>query len=196
MSESCGLLDLTEDDVLEAMRSMQGYVDITPGTFREIYALAYEMALTRMRSMGQAKDIMTSPVHVLRQGMSAFDAAKIMASHGISGTPVVTAQNVIRGVVSEKDFLRVMGLPGTASFMAVISSWLEASTRIMPDFGAMRIDDIMTAPPLTALPETTLADISNIFTERAINRLPVCDPEGHVLGIVTRSDLVASLCGR
>ncbi len=196
MKDQCGLLDLTEDDVLEAMRSMQGYVDITPGTFREIYALAYEMALTRVRSMGQDRDIMSSPVHSLQLGMSALEAAHILARHGISGAPVVTAQSKICGVVSEKDFLRHMGLAGTASFMAVIAASLDTQGCISTDLRTLLIDEIMTAPPVTALPETTLADISAIFTERVINRLPICDADGYLLGIVTRTDLVASLCWR
>lgn len=41
MADQCNLMDdLTEDDVLSAMHSMPGYVDVTPGTFREICALA------------------------------------------------------------------------------------------------------------------------------------------------------------
>ncbi len=33
MKDHCDALDLSEDDVINAMRSMQGYVDITPGDF-------------------------------------------------------------------------------------------------------------------------------------------------------------------
>lgn len=41
MADQCNLMDdRTEEDVLSAMRSRQGYVDVTPGTFREICALA------------------------------------------------------------------------------------------------------------------------------------------------------------
>ncbi len=41
MANQCNLVaDLSEDDVLSAMHSMQGYVEVTPGTFREICALA------------------------------------------------------------------------------------------------------------------------------------------------------------
>ena len=115
MTDQCGLMDLTEEDVLDAMRSMQGYVDITPGTFREIYELAYDLALKRVRSLGRADEIMSSPVHCLEKGMKASDAAARMAALGVSGAPVLDGEGRVCGVVSEKDFLRRMGLPGTTS---------------------------------------------------------------------------------
>jgi CBS domain-containing membrane protein len=30
-------LDISEHDVLEAMKLVQGYIDITPGDFKEVY---------------------------------------------------------------------------------------------------------------------------------------------------------------
>ncbi len=195
MTDQCGLMDLTEDDVLDAMRSMQGYVDITPGTFREIYALAYDLALKRVRSLGRAEDIMTTPVHCLRQGMDVMEAAAFMAGHAISGAPVLDGQGRICGVVSEKDFLRTMGLPGTASFMTVIATCLRTSGCMVADLRHLRVDDLMSAPPIVAAPGTSVAGISELFTTRAINRVPICDADGRVLGLVTRGDLVGSMCG-
>jgi CBS domain-containing protein len=52
----------------------------------------------------------------------------------------------------------------------------------------------MSMPPLVGTRETTLAEISELFTRHAINRLPICDEQNRPLGIVTRTDLVASLC--
>ena len=196
MTDQCGLMDLTEDDVLDAMRSMQGYVDITPGTFREIYALAYDLALKRVRSLGRAEDIMTTPVHCLRQGMDVMEAAAFMAGHAISGAPVLDGQGRICGVVSEKDFLRRMGLPGTASFMTVVSTCLNTPGCMVADLRKLRVEDIMSAPAVVASGETPVAEISELFTRHSINRLPICDAQGRPVGIVTRTDLVGAMCGR
>jgi CBS-domain-containing membrane protein len=133
MNNACGLMELTEQDVISAMCSMQGYVDITPGTFREIYVLAYDLAVKRLRSLGTAGEVMTSPVHCLKRDMSVSEAAAFMARFGISGAPVVDEDGVICGVVSEKDFLRTMGLPDTAGFMAVIGECLSHTRCLVAD---------------------------------------------------------------
>lgn len=196
MSDRCGLMDLTEEDVLSAMRSMQGYVDITPGTFREIYALAYDLALKRVRSLGLAGEIMSSPVHCLETGMQAPEAAARMAALGVSGAPVLDNEGRVCGVVSEKDFLRRMGLPGTATFMAVVATCLNTPGCMVADLRGLLVDDLMTSPPVVASRETTVAEVSELFARHAINRLPVCDGEGRPVGIVTRTDLVGAMCGR
>lgn len=194
MKNQCGLLDLTEEDILNAMRSMQGYVDITPGTFREMYSLAYDLAAKRIRAMGKAEEIMTSPAHCLHREMSISEAATFMADLGISGAPVIDEQGKICGVVSEKDFLRKMGLPGTASFMSVVAQCLTVSGCLVSDLRKLHVHELMSSPPIVATLTTTGAEISELFTQHSINRLPVCNTEGRPLGIVTRSDLVGSLC--
>jgi CBS domain-containing protein len=194
MNDQCGFRDLSEEDVLDAMRSMQGYVDITPGTFREIYSLAYDLALKRIRTLGKAEEIMTSPVHCLHCEMSASEAATFMADLGISGAPVVDEQGIICGVVSEKDFLRKMGLPGTASFMTVVAQCLTVSGCLVADLRKLHVHELMSRPPVVATLDTTVAAISELFTKLSINRIPICDATGRPIGIVTRSNLVGSLC--
>lgn len=196
MKDQCGLPDLTEEDVLDAMGGMQGYVDITPGTFREIYALAYDLALKRVKSLGKAEDIMIAPVHCLNVGMSASQAAARMAGLGISGAPVLDGEGRIVGVVSEKDYLRKMGLPGTATFMTVVSTCLGNPGCMVADMRNLLLDDIMSAPALTASPQTSVAELSEMLARHSINRLPICDHEGRPVGIVTRTDLVGAMCGR
>jgi CBS domain-containing protein len=196
MDDQCGFTDLTEEDVLDAMRSMQGYVDITPGTFREIYALAYDLALKRVRTRGKAEDIMTAPVHCLQKGMSASEAAALMAGLGVSGAPVLDGEGRICGVVSEKDYLRKMGLPGTATFMTVVSTCLSTPGCLVTDVRKLLVDDIMSSPPLVASRETPVAELSEMLARHSINRLPICDDEGRPVGVVTRTDLVGSMCGR
>jgi CBS domain-containing protein len=196
MNDQCGFTDLSDEDVLDAMRSMQGYVDITPGTFREIYALAYDLALKRIKSLGRAGDVMTAPVHCLHKGMTASEAAARMAELGISGAPVLDGKGRVLGVVSEKDYLRKMGLPGTATFMTVVSTCLGTPGCMVADMRKLLVDDLMSAPALTVSPETPVAELSDLLARHSINRLPVCDHEGRPVGIVTRTDLVGAMCGR
>lgn len=185
---------LTEEDILDAMQAMQGYVDITPGTFKEIYSLSYDLALKRLRSLGRAEDIMTSPVHCLNRGMSLTAAASFMAEHGINGAPVVNERGEVCGVLSEKDFLRKMGLPTTAGIMSVVGECLTVKKCLVSDLRGISVHELMSQPAIVAHKDMTLAEISQLFTDHSINRIPICNVDGAPLGIVTRSDLVCSIC--
>lgn len=194
MKKQCDPLMLTDDDILDAMQAMHGYVDITPGTFKEIYSLSYDLALKRIRSLGKAEEIMTSPVRCLTRQMSIPEAASYMANYGISGAPVIDDEGVVIGVVSEKDFLRKMGLPGSAGIMSVVGECLTVNKCLVAGLRSLFVEDLMSTQPIVAEKETTQAELSRIFTEHKINRIPICNSDGLPLGIVTRSDLVNSIC--
>lgn len=51
--------------------------------------------------------------------------------------------------------------------------------------------DIMTPDPLTATPETDIAQAASILLQNDINGLPVIDQDGHLVGILCQSDLVS-----
>ncbi|WP_208599038.1 CBS domain-containing protein [Desulfonatronum thioautotrophicum] len=195
-SDQCGIMDFSEEDVLEAMRAMQGYVDITPGAFREIYRAAYEQALKRMAGAKKAREIMTSPAYCLQRNMTATEAAMLLADHGISGAPVVDTRGKVCGVVSGKDFLRVMGLPNDSTFMRVVAQCLDKAGCCASGLQDLPLDALMSSPPITANEDISVADISALFMAKAINRLPICGTDGHPKGIVTRTDLIGALCMR
>ncbi len=50
----------------------------------------------------------------------------------------------------------------------------------------------MTAPAVAVGGDVTVSEISGIFREKSINRVPVVDSAGRVVGIVTRADIVES----
>jgi len=41
-------LDISGEDVYGAMKEISGYLDITPGNFKELYRLAYRHAVERL----------------------------------------------------------------------------------------------------------------------------------------------------
>jgi len=83
------MVDISEQDVLKAMKAMQGYIDITPRDFKEIYRAAYALAVERIKTSMKAVDLMTSPVHSVNFSMSLLETAELLAEKKISGAPVV-----------------------------------------------------------------------------------------------------------
>lgn len=187
---------MSEEDILQAMRDMHGYVDVTPGDFREIYELAYAHARDRLARTTTAREIMTSPVHCLGLDMAASEAARFLAGRGVTGAPVLDGRGVVCGVVSEKDFLRRMGARGAPSLLGIVSRCLGTPGCLVTDLRGLTVAEFMTAPAVTATADITAEDISSLFMEKSINRLPICDADGRPLGIVTRTDLVRALQGQ
>jgi len=51
------------------------------------------------------------------------------------------------------------------------------------------VQDWMSTDVITIAPETTLPEAHQIMMNEEIRRLPVVDPDGHLVGIVTRGDI-------
>ena len=82
-------VEISEQDVIEAMKAIPGYLDITPGDFKEVYQAAYALAVKRLLTSLKAADLMTKPVHLVGQEMDLVQAAALLAEKQISGAPVV-----------------------------------------------------------------------------------------------------------
>lgn len=188
--------ELSEQDILEAMKGLSGYLDITPGDFKEVFALAYQQALTRLGLSLQARDLMTTPVVSVAAGDSLAQVAQTMARAGVSGVPVLDGQGRVLGVISEKDFLRRMDPLGSQSFMGVVARCLSQGACLLAPLLEERAAQAMSAPAVTVGPEATLTEISALFASRGINRAPVVDDEGRLLGMVSRGDLLGARAGR
>ncbi|MDO9110129.1 MAG: hypothetical protein Q7U40_05700, partial [Desulfatirhabdiaceae bacterium] len=62
---TCSPVDISEKDILAAMKHIQGYIDISPGDFKEVFQVAYSHAIQRIMNSLTAADIMTSPVNAV-----------------------------------------------------------------------------------------------------------------------------------
>ena len=100
---------------------------------------------------------------------SVRDAAKRLAEHRIGAMPVVEGGRVV-GIFSERDLLYCIARHGDGA--------LE-----------LLIDAVMTAPPITADPESTVRDALEVMTLRRIRHLPVLDGE-RLVAYVSSGDLV------
>ena len=56
------------------------------------------------------------------------------------------------------------------------------------EFLRYRVKDVMVASPVTIGPDTTLAELEEIFETHDFNGVPVADPHGLLLGMATKFD--------
>lgn len=185
---------MTDEDVLEAMKKIPGYLDITPSDFLEVYKIAFDHALLRIRSAVLAEHAMTHKVISIQEDTSLMEAVIKMGQHEVSGIPVLDNEDVVIGVISEKDFLVKMNDKKAPSFMQVLLQCMDTSSCLAVPFKKLKARDIMSSPPVTVHRKTTLLDVANRLDRFNINRVPVIDDNNKLVGIIARSDLVQAMC--
>jgi CBS domain-containing membrane protein len=188
-------IDLTDEDIYAAMQRIPGYLDITPGDFKEVYHLAYQQALERLSRQVTAREIMTREVVTVRPDTPLAQVAEAMGRRGISGVPVVDEAGKVVGIISEKDFLRQMGVNESQNFMSLVASCLKAKGCVALPVKKQKAGDLMSAPAVTVTEAAPIKEIAARFTEKGINRVAVVDGQGRLVGIVSRGDIVTAATG-
>jgi CBS domain-containing protein len=144
-----------------------------------------------------AADIMTAKVVTIREDATVDELAKLLAKHKISGVPVVDAQNLVVGMVTEGDLVELdadIHFPRYISFLdgVIFLESMKKFDQRLRRAVATSVKDIMTTSVITVQKDAPLHEIATLMAEKQVNRLPVL--EGDVLvGIVTRADVVRAM---
>lgn len=101
---------------------------------------------------------------------TVFDAVKIMVEANV-GALLVTDDDEITGIFTERDYLRRIAVEGRRS-------------RDTP------VRDVMSAPVIVINPETTVEESMALMSERRIRHAPVVDEKGVLVGMISIGDLV------
>lgn len=182
---------LQRDDYINALKEFDTIIDITVDDLLEVNAKAEKYARLRETSSLRVAQIMTTPVETMHADWTLADAAHLMVTKRISGVPVVDDQQKLLGVVTEADFLRELGVPAhhpTHSVWHTLEAMFAHHMEIKEPNGC--VADLMITDVITVLPEQSLHDVLDIMKKNKIKRVIVCDEARHVVGMITRSDLV------
>lgn len=112
-----------------------------------------------------AGDIMTSPAITVPPEATRTQVADRLTRHRISGVPVVDEAGRVVGLVSEHDLLAKAG---------------DAASQLM------------TTAVISVSVDSSLDDVRHLLVDRGIRRVPVLR-EGHLVGVVSRGDVVATM---
>ena len=130
-------------------------------------------------------DVMTTTVVSVRPGTAHRRIADLLVRKRISAVPVVAVDGSVLGVVSQADLLEKF------EYAAWPHHPLVARTMSSP---RMRTGDtaaaLMSAPAVTVGATAAVSTAARLMGAARVKRLPVTDPGGKLVGIVSRHDVL------
>jgi CBS domain-containing protein len=102
---------------------------------------------------------------------TAQEAAVLMRENDCGSIPVVenTGSNRLIGTVTDRDLA-----------IRVLAAAMGPETLVR---------EVMTAEPVTCVPEDEVEDLRQVMIERQVRRVPVVDTDGALVGIVAQADI-------
>ena len=131
------------------------------------------------------KDVMTAEVVTVRQETTFKEMAAVLRRYRVSALPVVDDAGRVIGVVSEADLLakEVLADPGVVAELLRRQDVRKAE--------GLTAGDLMTRPAVTAAPGDPVEQAARMMHFMRVKRLPVVNSGGRLVGIVSRSDVLA-----
>jgi CBS domain-containing protein len=133
------------------------------------------------------KDVMTTRVVALRKAADFKEIVSVLRRYRVSACPVIDDSDRVVGVVSEADLLYKETEPDRPPALLRFQWQLDEEYKSR----AVTAGQLMTSPAVTVQPGLPVADAARLMQDRRVKRLPVVNDDGELVGIVTRSDVLA-----
>ncbi|HEU4976018.1 MAG TPA: CBS domain-containing protein [Baekduia sp.] len=129
------------------------------------------------------------------------DVVALFKQLDVSALPVVNAGGRCIGIVTEKDLVITTADEGDLHIPHYIELFgglvffppeLHVFDRRLKQAAAVRVEDLMTQPPVTVEPTASIHDAAHAIIAHGHDRVPVVE-HGRYVGLVTRADVLAAL---
>jgi CBS-domain-containing membrane protein len=182
------------EDYQRALESMDTFMDIGVSELMTLAQRAQHFASRRVAETLTVNQIMSHPVRVVHPQTRMSEAAHLMVTERISGLPVVDDADQLVGIITEADFLRGLGLPAHHPSHNLWQT-LESLFSHLNHHGHLEgpddpVAEHMVRDVVCASPENDAHSVLDTMKRHRVKRLLICDGDRHVIGVVTRSDLV------
>ena len=127
------------------------------------------------------KEIMTKDPVTLNIDESFCRVAQIFQEKDIRHLPIVNSQGLILGIISQRDLNRIAS-PKKGPNGEYLYDPAELTKYILKQHVIQKVFSLS--------PEDTLEKAVEIMAEKKLGCMPITDPDGKVIGIVTVTDLL------
>jgi IMP dehydrogenase len=126
--------------------------------------------IAMVRRVKRAENIVIANPETVTADTTLGQLRRRMRESGIEGFPVVDAQNIVLGVVTRRDI------------------WVEENDNVL-------VKDVMTPRErlVTASPGCSQAEAKAVLHKHRIEKLPLVDADGRLVGLMTASDIVKTM---
>jgi len=146
----------------------------------------------------QIKDVMTGKVITVTTADSVEKCAKLLQENEISGLPVVDEEGKIVGMITEGDLIRRASRIEAPGYLEILGGliYLGSPNKFVDELQramALEAGKMMSKDVVSIKPGESLERAATLMVKNNVNRLPVIDDDGELVGIVSRRDIMKHL---
>jgi CBS domain-containing protein len=138
-------------------------------------------------------DVMSQDVVWARPDTPLKELVGLLIGRAYRAVPVVDEAERVVGIVTNGDLVERGGLAMRLDLLATASrEAIQRELAILAEDGRTAAE-VMTREVITVPPDISVLEAARLMAQRRLKRLPVVDATGHLLGIVSRVDLLRTV---
>lgn len=118
----------------------------------------------------KVKDCMCNEICCVKPNATISEVAKLMSENHIGSIPICDDKNCLCGIITDRDII-----------LRTVACNKDANTT--------PVSDIMTCNVCSCTENDEISNAEHKMAQNQIRRLPVCDNNNHVIGMLTLGDL-------
>jgi len=130
------------------------------------------------------KDWMSKTFDVINSEDSMSSATKLLKENKTKLLPVIE-ENKIIGIITDRDLKRASASDATTLEIHELLYLLRK----------IKVKSIMSKPPITVPADYTTEETAQVLLKNNISGVPVVDPKGRIIGVITQADIFRALIG-
>jgi CBS domain-containing protein len=150
---------------------------------------------------GRAHEPLDQPVRaIMRSGVTTVapdtpvtDLVALLMQRGYRSLPVVDKRRKLLGIITDGDLMRRAGLLTRLGLQDKLTPEQMQVQLAALQGGPHIAEAIMTSPVKTVRADDKVRQAAAVMAQHSLKRLPVVDHEGHLVGLVSRVDVLRSV---
>ena len=139
--------------------------------------------------------VMSPDVIAVEPDTPLSEVARLMATHGVSGVPVVDpASGALVGIITEMAMIereaRYDAPVSTLFFDALLVFQRDGNEEHLRHILATRAEELMERTVYSIREDASIQEVATLMFERKVNPVPVISRDDELIGIVSRSDII------
>ena len=168
---------------------------VTTGTItlEDVEIVKYSHRPPRAVPPDRVADVMTRSVVSVHPDTPVGEIVRVLLDRDFRAVPVVDADNRLVGIISNGDLVERGGVTARIELLSALEG--PALERELAASGARErtAAEVMTPEPTRVIADEQLGRAAHLMAKRRIKRLPVVDEAGHLVGILSRVDVLRTM---
>lgn len=185
-------LGITSDDLDAALARYNQVLDISREDLQAILLDTEMLSHQRRFGITRCGEVMSRDVIRVLYGTPLQEAWEALHEHRLTALPVVGRGNHVIGIITKADFIkhaRPDSYKGLARAMKQLLEPIRHTHSIKPEV----VGQIMHKDVRTVHQDQPVVELVPLMSDAGLHSLPVVDDDGRLVGIMTQSDMIATL---